>query len=384
MALLPLYRERDPLWSRFQGELQSDLKNGGTRVMIAGSVFGGTGAATIHPLLKYLKSQVFLGGPSKNLEVGAVALVPYFEFDRKGDRAAKEEDPSEAQAARSQNFPLACRSAADYYNHLRESKDWDFDAMFWIGDDSPMKVAYSKGGPTQANPSHFVDLLGALASLDFFQNGAQDAGCYYSGQIGDEGTGSNRLSWKNLPMRDGLRDREGRPVDVEQVVHEFQMVAIAHLHFFEPLLKHPQIAGKAYCVPWYKDRFSGAASLGSVESTRQLDLFTQYLKENYLPWWREIHQVDNSGRIRLLNTAAWVTGNREEAYKRLDNLLAPDDTASHHRDAVDGLFESMNEVAATAPSNGKPPSQYLSMLHLAVQPAVSRIQNGRTRRPETA
>src|SRR5439155_2344219 len=110
-------------------------------------------------------------------------------------------------------FSLASRSAAEYYDHLRKHEDWGFDAMYWLGDDSPMKVSYAIGGKEQENPAHFVDLLAAFACLDFCASPPATKACYYAGPQEEKDPQSekvildeNILSWDDIPMSNGDRD----------------------------------------------------------------------------------------------------------------------------------------------------------------------------------
>lgn len=53
LALLPLYQD-DSVWVELAAQLTKDLTTGPVRVMIIGSVFGGTGASVFFPLARRL------------------------------------------------------------------------------------------------------------------------------------------------------------------------------------------------------------------------------------------------------------------------------------------------------------------------------------------
>lgn len=211
--------------------------------------FGGTGASAIHPLVRYLRSLGAAANGSSNLKVGAVAIAPYFQFRANADDP--EITPKDIQeAAHSEDFPLISRSAAEYYEHLQQIKDWDFDAMYWVGDDTPMDVKFSIGGVKQKNPAHFVDLLAALACLDFFSNAPRESApaagfslregatmaprrCWYAGPEVPPESGRNLLTWDDLPIRNTLfgNSRE----EVRKQLHTFQFAAVAHRHPCSPV-----------------------------------------------------------------------------------------------------------------------------------------------------
>jgi len=262
LSLLPLYQNAADasLWSAFHGALKNDVTTK-ANVMIVGSVFGGTGASAIHPLVRYLRNRDLLETNAENLKVGAVALVPYFQFVAVKSDQLTSKDIEEA--AHSEDFPLASRSAAEYYDHLYGNEDWDFDAMYWIGDDTLADVKYSIGGSSQANPAHFVDLLAALACFDFFShaphanapansqagaagaqqqnsNGAMPQGeCWYCGPEVVADAPQNTLSWDDLPIRGNVFQFSRE--QLRKRLHVFQMAAISHLSFFGPLLKDPRL-----------------------------------------------------------------------------------------------------------------------------------------------
>jgi len=351
LALLPLFQHDVPLLATFSGALKNDVASGFSRIAIAGSVFGGTGASTIHPLVRYLRSDGLLENNSERLKIAAIALAPYFQFSSANDTATDEKIKREA--ARSEDFPLASRSAAEYYDHLLSTDDWDFDAMYWVGDDSPQRVKYAPGGEYQKNPGHFVELLAALACLDFFSNQPDGRACWYSGPEVPENCKQNILSADDLPFR-APKDR----ARVMQRLELFQTIVIAHLGFYGPLLRDERLPKKSYCVPWYADRFSGTGdSLTTGQNAVSLQSLEDYWRDNYLPWWQEVH--DANGRVRLLNTAAWQGGSVE--LNRLGNVLFPD-APKHDLEVVDQLFSNMVKVANTAPDSPNAASRYLTML----------------------
>jgi hypothetical protein len=363
LALLPLFHQNVPLLRTFSCALKNDVASESSRVMIAGSVFGGTGASTIHPLVRYLRSSSLLENNANKLRVGAVALAPYFQFTSATDTNTSEKVKREA--ARSEDFPLASRSAADYYDHLRTTGDWDFDAMYWVGDDSPQQVKYAPGGQEQNNPGHFVDLLAAFACLDFFSNQTDGKSCWYCGPEVPEGSTQNILTWDDLPFRGKLLGKD-RPAVVQRL-ELFQTIVVAHLGFYSLLLRDPDLSTKSYCVPWYADRFGSAQdSLTIGEHAKSLELLSDYWTSYYLPWWQQVH--DASGRVRLFNTAAW--NGAVVQLNRLGNVIYPDDT-QHDLETVDQLFSNMVDVAKrTAPDGTSAASRYLTMLALASEQIV--------------
>jgi len=374
LALLPLYKQ-DPLWSQFAQAITSEVNEREARVVIVGSVFGGTGASTIHPLVRYLRSLPQIN--KDKLKVGAVALVPYFRFSA-SEAAAEGGTALAEEAAKSEWFALASRSAAEYYEHLRTQDDWDFDAMYWLGDDTPLRVDYCIGGPQQDNPAHFVDLLAACACLDFSASPPTAKACYYSGpeEAGDVPDG-NVLSWDDIPMSALDRDI------VQERLHRFQLVGAAHLGFYGPLLRDPRLGADPHCVPWYFDRFAGAsAELSSKENQDRVESLSVYFRENYFPWWDQIHSTEHD-RMRLLNRTAWLDGNGKPLQiqmNRLGNLLYPDAVARRGFNPVDKLFDGVVRSAAGVAGTTNPSATYLAMLSQAAAELVEQENSGSIKR----
>ena len=164
LALLPLYGAVPP-WDAFLARLPGELAAGPVKVVIVGSVFGGTGASVFFPLAHWLK-QVADGTPNAaNLKIAAVALAPYFTFPNAAAEAAALAAGAAGGAVAvmpaalpqvpggnsgpepdASKFPLATRAATEFYQHLRSAGQWEFDAMYWLGDDAPMQVPRDKGG----------------------------------------------------------------------------------------------------------------------------------------------------------------------------------------------------------------------------------------------
>lgn len=359
MSLLWLYRHQKP-WSQLTEKIKTEVSEPeGSKVIIVGSVFGGTGASAIHPLARFLRTM-----PETNrdrLKIGVVALVPYFQFRAAAAAAPGQEGGARQLGARAEYFPVATRAAVQFYHHLRENNDWEFDAMYWLGDDSPAEVLYEVGGPGQKNPAHFVDLLAALACLDFFAGDLATKACRYAGpeECTDEGLkNKNVVRWMDLPFLELDRDRVGT------CLLQFALTGAAHLGFFEPLLKKEDIDQKPYCLPWYFERFATKKDwLTSAEGRAKFALLSEFFRGYHYPWWREIHCTEGD-RVRLLNRFA-LNARLQEGFQvdpsRLANLLYPDRAADASLDSMDRFFSDAVHVAKAAGGGGGA-SAYLTLL----------------------
>lgn len=319
LALLSLYGA-DPVWSAVGAQLTADLANGPVRVVIAGSVFGGTGASTFFPLARRLRE---IAGPMiDNLHIGVIAIAPYFTFPVGGDPDTADGGPD------ARKFPVATRAAAQFYHHLRTTGGWHFDAMFWLGDDKPADVVRNEGGEHQKNDAHFVDLLAALVCLDYFAQpvGATLGGaCYFAGPEGDLKAAENVTTWSDLPLL--AMNRE----EIRKRFLQFTLAGAMHLSFFREIVESPQspLFHRPRAVPWYFDRFVSAGHpLNAAPHNIAIAAFSKFLLQRHFPWWRDTH-VSGGGRVRLLNANSFLYREGPPATAALDlarlaNLLHPD------------------------------------------------------------
>jgi hypothetical protein len=136
----------------------------GDRIFFATSIFGGTGAAGFPILLKNMRTSpsVFSGAGERlaQAKIGALTLLPYFKLE-----------PSEESAIDSSLFNTKTKAALSYYEQGLKSPNGQhqLNALYYLGDRSTHLTRNSEGGATQRNDAHFVELVGALAVVNFTQ-----------------------------------------------------------------------------------------------------------------------------------------------------------------------------------------------------------------------
>jgi hypothetical protein len=142
-------------WNKF-GE---DVKAAGNEsaVLVAGSVFGGSGAAGVPTIARIFKTELT---QQVNPKFGLVLFLPYFVY-RKVEGEAMQADPF--------YFGMATSEALKYY---AESGFLTFcDSIYTIGEQDPIQLRVpSVGGPTQKNEAHFVELIAGLGVTSFFSD----------------------------------------------------------------------------------------------------------------------------------------------------------------------------------------------------------------------
>lgn len=140
--------------------------NSTDRIIVVGSLFGGTGASGI-PLIvnKFLSKNE--GANNKNNDkplIAGLSILPYFTFTE-GDCCEKlNRKDLRKYDVDAKSFDSKTRAALIYYDQYMRGLDY----LYYVGDGAN-KVTYphKKGGSEQQNPAHIVELLSALSIIDF-------------------------------------------------------------------------------------------------------------------------------------------------------------------------------------------------------------------------
>lgn len=130
------------------------------RIFLINSIFGGTGAAGYPLLLKVFRDKNNGLNNSKILNdiiIGGLTVLPYFSV---GVTAYNEGD----SVIQSNTFLTKTKAALGYYNENILS---EINALYYIADNKKSAFANHEGGVKQRNPSHFIEVAGASAILDF-------------------------------------------------------------------------------------------------------------------------------------------------------------------------------------------------------------------------
>jgi hypothetical protein len=247
--------ERDTLGAFFR-----DLRNAGqegapARLMVFGSVFGGTGASGI-PALPFLLDDI-LHDVRKNLTLGSVPLTSYFSF---GPPANPERDPD------STLHPLATQAALFHYAHSVTG----YDRVYLVG--SPHRRATADGndpgGHAQRNRAHYAELGAALAAADFFRTPPDGSPTVST-------CGTPAVAWESLPLSGELALRR-------------HFIALTTLSLFHARYLHPAIQAERHVgSEWQRSlarRTRGGLDAGNESESRKLHDFAL----RFLRWAGEV------------------------------------------------------------------------------------------------
>lgn len=149
--------DNSDLFKAFAADFQQ-----GDKIFIISSIFGGTGASGFPLLRKMLHTENVtdaLGNPLpkwgliNKAPIGAISVLPYFDVQPEANESLVDSD----------TFIDKTRAALSYY----QSEDGKLDALYYIADKNTTTFEHYKGGNSQKNNAHFVELASAMSVLDF-------------------------------------------------------------------------------------------------------------------------------------------------------------------------------------------------------------------------
>lgn len=128
----------------------------GDRIFIISSIFGGTGAAGFPLLVKNIREgdgKVVHHARLKNTPIGAITVMPYFSV-------------MPGTSIDSNTFVAKTKAALNYYRQqLLVNKQ--LNALYYLGDSKAASLTPQEGGSNQSNNAHYIEVLAALAIIDF-------------------------------------------------------------------------------------------------------------------------------------------------------------------------------------------------------------------------
>ena len=146
-----------PVFQAFANAFNQD-----DRIIIIGSIFGGTGAAGLPLLIKNLrdadaslpKHQLLRDAP-----IAAISVLPY--FDVQGD---------DGVSIDSNTFVSKTKAALTYYAE-NICKNNSLNALYYLGDVVSNTQKGADGAAAQQNKAHFIELAAAMAIVNYMSYG---------------------------------------------------------------------------------------------------------------------------------------------------------------------------------------------------------------------
>jgi hypothetical protein len=278
----------DAQWDWLKSRVNQDVKSGQkVKIVLAGSIFGGTGAAGLPTIAKLLQKSFDEYQKDGSVVLGGVLILPYFSFTVPSD------DELEGQVvASSENFLTNTKAALRYYS-IKNKEENIFSSMYFIGDSKLERVNnFSVGSSSQENDAHLVDFYGALAALDFFQSDSEHLkNCSYISHSQQE-----KFEWSDLPTMKLKENDTQKDVSLSERLGQYVRFIFSYLHLVKPVL-HDLSTGKTahYKYPWFVDYLQDITT-----DSQEIKRFEEYA-EYFVRWLSQLTRDSGSRQISLIN-----------------------------------------------------------------------------------
>ena len=274
-------------WNKFARLVKRDAGSGEVaKIFLAGSVFGGTGAAGMPTVARLLRQEFADDCAKGKVVIGGALILPYFSF------TPQKTEGGEIFAS-SENFLTNTKAALKYYGQ-EYKKTHVYDAMYFIGDNvlSPVKN-FSVGAASQQNDAHIVDFYGAMAALDFFAS-KED---HYKECSFIAHKDENTFHWTDFP---DITGDDGADIHFKDRFAQFVRFLFAYVHLVKPVLRD-LAAGKekAYKYPWYLDYLQGV----DVD-TAEVKNFEEYA-ESFVRWLAQLESSETNRSVEFVRQNAF-------------------------------------------------------------------------------
>lgn len=135
----------------------------GDRIVVIGSIFGGTGSSGIPKIVNAIRNHS--KADIKKASLSVVLVLPYFAVNSSNDKEI---------SIKSNIFNSKTKAALNYYE--RSGLNAQINSIYYVGDKVQTKVEPHLGNKEQKNNAHIVELIGAMSVAHFItsaQNGNQ-------------------------------------------------------------------------------------------------------------------------------------------------------------------------------------------------------------------
>lgn len=270
----------------FLSVLTNDLQNGEARVFVAGSVFGGTGAAgipTLPALIKGLSDDALPQNSRDRLRWGCALMGPYFIFprDTSGNRSL-------GPGTDSTKHPVATQAALLHYAHTHPG----YQHLYFVG--SPHRSQTNRqnhpGGDAQRNLPHYAELVAALAAWDFYHLPdihREERKLHYADSF-DNGNDLG-VSWETMPVV--IANHQARRAAIKQQLVCFTTFA----YVYSNILHNEFISSHSYLAStMYKDNFEGRGLRLEGHAQEQALVGLNSFCGSYLEWLRDLGKTGDA------------------------------------------------------------------------------------------
>jgi hypothetical protein len=294
------------------GSIIQEIKNaagGGNnpRVLLCGSIFGGTGASGIPTIARLLSNKFEKEGIRQSVRLGGLFLLPYFSF------TVPPGANTNGIYASADQFLLNTEAALRYYVTQASSL---FDTVYLLGNEDTTQVDFSVGKKTQQNRPHFIELYAALAARDFLLQDRQDALMLVARASGGV------LNWDDLPESPMVR---------KSMVNGARLAYLWLSDIYGELESIRSDRGRIppWATPFFDATPNSPMRVDGDAQQMGIKILSEWAQD-YLRWIRDIHQCDTD-RVRFFNPQ--IFGHKE----RLSDLVLDDPRDPKTKQKQDGI-----------------------------------------------
>lgn len=238
------------------------------RIVIIGSLFGGTGASGIPMLLDY-----FDGHPNTQAARKAViALMPYFNV--------APPDGSNKSAIDSNTFIAKVKAAISAYSNGGIYNQ--ANCFYYVGDEPKNTFANVDGQAGQKNDAHYVELAGAMCVLDFIT------------QANNGGFEVGLADWNDNGL---TKDSFYRAESYDRFIHP-----MARFKLFSTFCKNYLLNGKSNPKDIWLNGIAarGCKAIGDPNCRGYRDLISKFIIE-FDTWIKELANANSHRPLTLFN-----------------------------------------------------------------------------------
>ena len=317
MTQIDLERLNEAPWRSFINQIEDDAGSGtNAKVLLCGSIFGGTGASGLPTIGRLISNKLEKDGVRNSVSLGCIFALPYFNFPKSSSQ--------ETVYASSDLFLLNTEAALRYYREQAQQ----FDTKYLIGNQNFEQLGkFSVGKDSQKNRPHFVEFYAALAARHFFcENPHQAVNVISRNQTGI-------LEWDDLPTSS----------EVKSELVNATRFAFIWLADFQNKLEFAKNKGIENLdgFAWFDKFFQGKGLFGRVTRKHLPDLSDSSQQDaiksinnwcqDFLGWLFDIHQCEKE-RIELFKARENFVNLNDLKDDKLADLFFDDPRA---KDALD-------------------------------------------------
>lgn len=335
--------------------LNADLQSDETRMFVFGSVFGGTGAAglpTIPALISNLPDNGVIARENRErLRYGCAMLAPYFTFAR-GEGHVTETD--------SAKHAIATQAALLHY----AQNPPNYQHVYLMGDPARPRTSqrYAPGGEEQTNSPHYIELVAALAAIDFFTLppfSRETRQLHYADTFSKQSKEDRGIDWETLPVSPF---RAYERANVKAAMTSFTTFAYLYEHLLYEAFVNDHVYQNAN---WYLNNFR---DLTLDDQGTELHRLFEFVS-SYNRWLRELGPTcqKDSQEARLFNWNAFEDGHNDDARRNnLGNLATTAAPAKLANVGWERILEILSNIRIARPLPNSATGLLIYLLNLAV------------------